>query len=110
MRRLFLGLAAAVAITGAAQAQCDTRFALVNNSGATIREFYFGSSAQPNWGADQLGQHVLPPGATMNFATRQAGLNDFRVVWQGGEHAELMQVNICTTSAIVATPRGIEAR
>lgn len=110
MRRFFLGLAAAVAVTGAAQAQCDTRFALVNNSGATIREFYFGSSAQPEWGVDQLGQHVLPSGASMNFATRNPGLNDFRVVWEGGQHAQLMQVNICVTSAIVATPRGIEAR
>lgn len=110
MRRFFLGLTAAFAITGAAQAQCDTRFALVNNSGATIREFYFGSSAQPDWGADQLGRYMLPHGATMNFSTRHTGLNDFRVVWDTGEHAELMQVNICTTSAIVATPRGIEAR
>ncbi len=46
----------------------------------------------------------------MNFATRSGGLNDFRVVWANGEPAQVMQANICVTSQIVATPRGIEAR
>lgn len=110
MRRLFLGAFGAVAMLGTAQAQCDTRFSLVNQSGVTIQEFYFGSSAQPNWGVDQLGQNVLPSGRTMNFSTRSAGLNDFRVVWSNGERAQLMQVNICSTNRIVATPRGNEVR
>lgn len=115
MRRFLLGAFGAAALLGTAnlgtaQAQCDTRFSLVNQSGVTIQEFYFGSSAQPNWGVDQLGQNVLPSGRSMNFATRSSGLNDFRVVWSNGEHAQLMQVNICSTSQIVATPRGIEAR
>lgn len=110
MRRLLLGAVLSVAMAGTAAAQCDTRFSLVNQSGVTIQEFYFGSSAQPNWGADQLGANVLPNGRSMNFATRQGGLNDFRVVWATGEHAELMQVNICVISQILATPRGISAR
>ena len=113
MRRFFLGAAvavAAVATAGGASAQCDTRFQLVNRSGVTVQEFYFGSSANPNWGRDQLGQNVLPNGRSMNFSTRSGGLNDFRVVWSNGERADLMQVDICSTSAIVATPRGIEAR
>lgn len=113
MRRFFLAAivaGAAIATAGSASAQCDTRFQLVNQSGVTVQEFYFGSSAQPNWGADQLGQNVLPNGRSMNFATRSGGLNDFRVVWSTGERADLMQVDICQTSAIVATPRGIEAR
>jgi hypothetical protein len=110
MRRLILGAVAAMALAGTARAQCDTRFSLVNQSGVTIQEFYFGSSAQPNWGVDQLGQNVLPSGRSMNFSTRNPGLNDFRVVWSNGERAQLMQVNICVISQIVATPRGIEAR
>ncbi len=44
MWRLFLGAAVVMAIVDTAQAQCDTRFSLVNQPGFTIREFYFGSS------------------------------------------------------------------
>lgn len=112
-RRLALGAAVAVltlGFAGAASAQCDTRFTLRNASGQQVNEFYFGSSANPNWGNDQLGQGVLPNGASMNFQSRFAGNHDFKIVWANGQYAELMQVNVCTTSEIVATPRGIEAR
>lgn len=104
-------LAAALAsLSLPAFAQCDTRFMLVNRSGSTVSEFYFGSSANPNWGRDRLGSNVLPNGRQVQFDTGTPGNNDFKVVWASGETAELMRVNICTTSEIVATPRGIEAR
>jgi len=68
------------------------------------------ASAQSNWGADQLGQNVLPNGRSMNFSARAAGANDFKLVWAGGATAELMGVDICTTNQIVATRSGIQAR
>jgi len=71
-----------------AHAQCDTSFTLVNRCGATVQEFYSGSSAQSAWGADQLGTNVLV----------------------NGQGADLMRVDICVTSEIVATRSGIEAR
>jgi hypothetical protein len=110
IRRLLLASMLAIGVSAAAHAQCDTRFTLVNNSGETVQEFYFGSSAQSNWGADQLGQNVLPNGRSMNFAARAAGANDFKLVWVGGATAELMGVDICATHQIVATRSGIEAR
>ena len=110
VRRILLGAALAAGITSAAQAQCDTSFTLVNRSGVTIDEFYFGSSAQSSWGVDQLGDMVVPNGATMRFVARHPGSNDFRIVWANGETAELFRVNICTTDEIIATRRGIEAR
>ena len=110
LRRLLLGAALLAGSAGMAQAQCDTSFSLVNNSGATVQEFYFGSSAQRSWGNDQLGANVLSNGATMRFRTRNAGANDFKIVWSNGQTAELMRVDICATNSIVATRSGIEAR
>jgi hypothetical protein len=57
-----------------------------------------------------LGQNVLPAGRSMNFSARVAGANDFKVVWASGETAEMMRVDICATSQIVATRSGIVAR
>ena len=109
-RRIMLSAALATGFAASAQAQCDTSFSLVNQSGTTIQEFYFGSSAQSNWGVDQLGQNVLPNAQTMRFSTRSPGANDFKVVWAGGATAELMRIDICATSQIVATRQGIVAR
>ncbi len=109
-RRLLLGAALASGLAATASAQCDTSFALVNRSGVTINEFYFGSSAQRAWGVDQLGTSVLANGATSRFQARNPGRNDFRVVWANGDTAELMNIDICTTSEIIATRSGMTAR
>lgn len=97
LRRLLLAALLSTGLAGTARAQCDTSFTLVNRSGATVQEFYFGSSAQRSWGADQLGSNVLVNGQTMRFRTRSAGANDFKVVWANGQMAELMRVDICVT-------------
>ncbi|UPY39076.1 hypothetical protein [Sediminicoccus sp. KRV36] len=110
LRRLLLAALMTTGIAGAASAQCDTSFTLVNRSGATVQEFYFGSSAQRSWGTDQLGTNVLVNGATMRFRARNAGANDFKIVWANGQTAELMRIDICVTSEIVATRSGMEAR
>lgn len=109
-RRFVLGALLATSLTGAAHAQCDTSFTLVNRSGATVQEFYFGSSAQSSWGVDQLGANVLAHGQSMRFSARNAGANDFRIVWANGQRADLMRVDICVTNEIIATRSGIEAR
>ena len=103
-------VAALLASAGAARAQCDTRFTLRNQSGVQVNEFYFDTSANPNWGNDRLGQGVLPNDGAMSFSSRFAGAHDFKVVWANGQTAELMRIDICATNEIVATPRGLVAR
>ncbi|MBS7791861.1 hypothetical protein KTR66_17810 [Roseococcus sp. SDR] len=110
LRRLLLATLLTTGIAGAASAQCDTSFTLINRSGSTVQEFYFGSSAQREWGVDQLGTNVLVNGQSMRFRARNAGANDFKIVWANGDTAELMRIDICVTSEIIATRRGIEAR
>ena len=110
IRRILLAGVLASGFAASANAQCDTRFTLLNNSSETIREFYFGPSSRSSWGADRLGQNVLLHTRSMNFATRFAGGYDFRIVWANGAAAQLMGVNICSTNQIVATRSGLVAR
>jgi hypothetical protein len=105
-----LMVSAFLVASGSAFAQCDTRFTLRNVSGVQVDEFYFGSSRNPNWGQDRLGDNVLPNGGTQSFRTAQSGLQDFKISWENGETAELKQIDICATNEIVATRKGIEAR
>lgn len=88
---------------------CDSRFQVVNQSGAVIEQLYFSHSSQGGWGPDQLGQNVLASGRMMTFRASNAGNYDFRVVWSNGRSAELRQVNICQASRITATNRGLSA-
>ncbi|MBP0462553.1 hypothetical protein J5Y09_01395 [Roseomonas sp. PWR1] len=89
---------------------CDTRFTVVNNSSLTVMQLFFSHSSLANWGADQLGQNVLPPGRAWNYRAANAGNYDFRVVWQNGRAAELRRVNICAASRIVVTNSGLYAQ
>jgi hypothetical protein len=112
LRRLAIAAALVAAAAAPAMAQgCDTRFTFSNNSGVTVNEFYFGPSSQSNWGRDRLGDGVLPPGRSVSYTSGgRGGAYDFKVVWANGDNAELMRVNICEASEIVATQRGIVAR
>ena len=89
---------------------CDTRFQVVNNSSLTVMQLFFSHASLANWGVDQLGQRVLPPGRVVNYTANNAGNYDFRIVWQNGRAAELRRVDICRASRIVVTNQGLFAR
>lgn len=110
LRRLVLTALLSLPFAGAAMAQCDTRIQLVNQSGHTIAQFFFSASSEGAWGEDRLGDEVLANGETKIFDTGAPGAHDFRVVLDGGNNADVRNINICAASAIVATPTGIVAR
>lgn len=110
LRRLLLTAMLSLPFAGTAMAQCDTSLQLVNRSSTTVLEFYFSTSSDSNWGVDRLGDGILQPGASQAFDTGAPGAHDFRVVLDGGRNAELRNINICTTSAIVVTASGIQAQ
>ncbi len=89
---------------------CDTRFQVVNQSGLTVREFYFSHSSLSSFGTDQLGQRVLQPGQAMTFVAANPGNYDFRAVWVNNRRADLMRVNVCQASRIAITNRGMVAQ
>jgi hypothetical protein len=43
----------------------------------------------------------------MNFRAANTGNYDFRAIWVNGRAVERYRVNVCTTSNIVITNRGI---
>ena len=88
---------------------CDTGFRVVNNSSGTVGQLFFSHSSRGDWGSDQLGTAVLPPGRFVNYRAANAGAYDFRVVWTNGRAAELHQVNVCRASQITVTDRGLIA-
>ncbi|BDG73790.1 hypothetical protein [Roseomonas fluvialis] len=93
---LVLGLA------GAAQAQStDPSFRLNNRSNQTIMEIYANSSQVSDWGRDHLGANVLPPG--QSFIVRLPDgqcINDIRIVLEGGQNIDRMQINTCNLTDI----------
>ncbi|MBR0679543.1 hypothetical protein GXW74_03530 [Roseomonas eburnea] len=89
---------------------CDTRFQVVNNSSLTVMQLFFSHSSINNWGPDQLGQNVLPPGRVWNYRAANAGAYDFRVVYANGRAAELRRVDICRASRIIVTNSGLYAQ
>lgn len=94
----------------APQAVCDTRFQVVNQSGLTVREFYFSHSSLSSFGVDQLGQSMLQPGQAMTFRANNPGNYDFRAVWVNGRRTDLMGINVCAASRITVTNRGMVAQ
>jgi hypothetical protein len=97
IRRPLLALCALAGLAGAAAAQTNDPSFRVNNRGnQTVNELYVSSSAQGSWGADHLGQNVLPPGQSyvIRLPSGQC-INDIRVVYQGGQATERRQVNTC---------------
>jgi hypothetical protein len=99
-----------VAVAPQPMVACDTRFQVVNNSGLTVMQLFFSHASRSDWGVDQLGQNVLPPGRAWNFTAANAGAYDFRVVYQNGRAAELRRVDICRASRIVVTNQGLYAQ
>jgi len=91
------------------QQRCDTSFTVVNNSSYTVQELYFSPNSVRNWGPDQLGQNVLPPGRSTAYRAASEGGYDFRVVWNNGNSAELPNVDVCVASTITVTNGGLRA-
>ena len=99
---LSLALLGAFALTEATAQGCDTSIDVVNNSGVQIDELYFNPTSNSNWGRDRLGQNVLTPGCSAGFRPGRGGTYDFKVVWSGGNEAEIRGVDICTISRVIA--------
>jgi hypothetical protein len=80
----------------AAATTADPSFRLGNNGKLAIHEIYVSASNEANWGADQLGQNILPPGSSVILRLPQGQcINDVRVVYANGQAAERRQIDTC---------------
>ncbi|NCO85302.1 MAG: hypothetical protein GW886_01560 [Rhodobacterales bacterium] len=96
MKRLATSSALVLAFAVPAKAQ-DMDYELINNSGATLMEFYSSPADVGVWEDDILGADVLPDGsrASVTIADGRAQCDyDLRLVFDDGEVLE-DTVNIC---------------
>jgi hypothetical protein len=78
-------------------------FRLVNRSGRTIQQLFVSAATDQNWGADRLGQNVLPSGRAFTVRLPRDGtcVYDIRVVYDDNTAAEKRRVNTCEVSEVV---------
>jgi len=102
--RLVAALAAALLPwAGAATAQGDPSFNLVNRSGQTINEIYVSPVREPNWGRDLLGADVLPNGRAfpVRIAPAAGCRQDVRVVYADQRPEERRNLDTCVITELV---------
>jgi hypothetical protein len=80
----------------------DPSFRFVNRSSATVNELYVSLSTDQNWGADRLGQNVLPPGRNVWVAlpSGRTCTVDIRAVYADGRAVERRRVETCSIEAL----------
>ncbi|QCI67157.1 hypothetical protein [Phreatobacter stygius] len=112
-RSLLAAAVLSVASTGAAFAQAQQNFSLINRTGFQINEVYVSPSANNNWGRDILGEGVMPSGTRRNitFPRRtQACMFDLRVVYEDGDKSEMSGLDLCKVSNVTLTWTGSATR
>jgi hypothetical protein len=85
------------------QSQANADFRLVNRSGRTIQQIFVSPSSDQNWGADRLGQNVLPPGRAFTVTLPRDGtcVYDIRVVYDNNTAAEKRHINTCQIQDVI---------
>lgn len=85
------------------QQQANASFRLVNRSGRTIQQLFVSPSTDQNWGADRLGQNVLPSGRAFNVTLPGDGtcVYDIRVVYDNNTAAEKRRINTCQIQDVI---------
>jgi S1-C subfamily serine protease len=93
-----------LAIPRFAHAQGDPTFYLANRGSVAIRHVYVSSADAGGWGADWLGDNVLPPGQRLKVEPpRGECVFDVRVVWDGGQSEERRRQDVCKLNELAFT-------
>jgi hypothetical protein len=94
---------AAGAAGRAAPSQAIADFRLVNRSGRTIQQLFVSAATDQSWGADRLGQNVLPNGRAFTVTLPRDGtcVYDIRVVYDNNTAAEKRRVNTCEVNDVI---------
>jgi hypothetical protein len=79
-------------------AAADRRVRIINNSNATLSQFYASNANRRSWEEDILGSSVLPAGGSVmiNIDDRSgACVFDFKAVLANGRTIEAYGMNVC---------------
>jgi hypothetical protein len=105
MKRVFIGLLCAAALSGSASlvAQGKQDFTLVNKTGLTISELYVSPSNDEEWGEDVLGRDVLANGEKVEIAFERKEKEcvwDLKIVDEDEDDVIWEDINLCKASEI----------
>jgi len=81
----------------------DRHVMVVNNSSATVTQFYGSNAGADSWEEDILGADVLPPGGSVNINFDDGSgycTFDFKAVFADGTSAVESGIDVCTTSQV----------
>lgn len=95
-------LLAAVLTTSAAFA-CNKNFVVYNKSDSTITKFYVSPHASDDWEDNVLRDDIEPDTHAridMSADTRPNSMYDVKAVFDGGDHSEGGNINLCRARSI----------
>ena len=78
-------------------------FTLVNATPVVIMELYVSPAAADQWGADVLGQEIVPPGEQREIAfsrNETTCLWDIKIVDEDNKKRQWARFNLCEASAV----------
>lgn len=86
----------ALGLFSAGTANADNSVVVINQSSYVIHSLYISPTASDEWGPDQLGEDVIPPGGTMTFTGIHCGTYDVRLTNPSGGVCDVPAVPICS--------------
>ena len=80
----------------------ERELTVLNHSSRPVNELYVSPQSAEDWGADQLGEHMLAPGELLRLhlgRTRECGF-DVKVIYDDASREESRGVNVCRTRQV----------
>ena len=94
IRNILFAAAAALSIPAIATAQ-GNEAVIFNQSSFTIHSLFISPAASNEWGPDQLGEQMIPPGGTFSIFGIPCGTYDVLLTNPAQETCTVPTVNIC---------------
>ena len=71
-----------------------------NESNRDFKQLYLSSDAGVNWGAERVGDSVIPSGGSFQVSQLACGSYNIRLVQESGVECQIDNVSICGTEAV----------
>ncbi len=89
------GVACAALLLPAAAEAKPSKVVIKNKSDWEIHHLFLSPTDDDQWGADQLGEHVIEPGEAFELKGVPCDSYDVKLVDEDGDECEIADVDIC---------------
>lgn len=87
-------IAGALALSAVATVEAAS-VEIKNRSSWAIHHLHVGPAGDPDWGPDQLGEHIVNPGETFTLNKIACGAYDLQVIDEDGDPCAIYNVKLC---------------